>query len=162
MSDQRTYSSAWLCLGFPEEFMDDCCSDVPMDEGDLAGAYEEAQKPPYPRPLQRTLGRRGQFGQPVDNSHVCSFAHLQVQEDLKKGNCETVVIPGGCKSVVQPMDTSLNKPFKGHVRAEWLSFMEKSVTKLEKQQDNDSNHELNVDPFASTDEDENSARDEIQ
>ena len=83
-------------------------------------------------------------------------------EDLKKGNCETVVIPGGCTSVVQPLDVSLNKPFKGHVRAEWLSFMEKSVTELEKQLDNDSNDELSDDLFASSDEDETSARDEIQ
>ena len=81
-------------------------------------------------------------------------------EDLKKGNCETVVIPGGCTSVVQPLDVSLNKPFKGHVRADSLSFMEKSVTELEKQQD-DSNDELSDDPFASSDEDESSARDEI-
>ena len=75
--------------------MDDCCSDAPMDEGDLAGTHKQVQKSPYPRPLQRTFGRGGQYGHPVDNSHVCLFVYLQVLEDLKKGNCETVVIPGG-------------------------------------------------------------------
>ena len=62
----------------------------------------------------------------------------------------------------QPLDVSLNKPFKSHVPAEWLSFMEKSVTELEKQLDNDSNDKLSDDPFASSDEDESSANDEIQ
>ena len=38
-----------------------------------------------------------------------------------------VVIPGGCTSVAQPLDVSVNKPFKGHIRSEWLAFMEKSV-----------------------------------
>ena len=60
------------------------------------------------------------------------------------------------------MDVSLNKPLKGHVHNEWLSFIEKSITELEKQQDSDSNDELSDDPFASSDEDESSARDEIQ
>ena len=43
-----------------------------------------------------------------------------------------------------------------------LSFMEKSVTELEKQQDSDSNDELSDDPFAISGENESSARDEIQ
>ena len=40
--------------------------------------------------------------------------------------------------------------------------MEKSITKLEKQQDSDSNDKLSDDPFASSDKDESSARDETQ
>lgn len=69
-----------------------------------------------------------------------------------------VVIPGGCTSVIQPLDVSLNKPFKGHVRAEWLAFMEKSVMELHKQQEEE--EEMSDDPFESADED--SSNDEIQ
>ena len=83
-------------------------------------------------------------------------------QNLKKGKCETVVIPGGCTTVVQPLDMSLNKPFKGHVRVEWLSFMQKSVMELDKQQEDNSNDELRDDPFASLDEEEHSDQDEIQ
>ena len=67
-----------------------------------------------------------------------------------------VIIPGRCTSVVQPLDVSLNKLFKGHVRVEWLAFMEKAVTELEKQQDD----ELSDDPFASSNEDD--SNDEIK
>ena len=67
----------------------------------------------------------------------------------------TVVVPGGCTSVLQPLDVPLNKPFKGYVRTEWLAFMEKSVTELEQE-----DGETSDDPFASSDEDE--SNDEIR
>ena len=80
-----------------------------------------------------------------------------MKKDLREGNAQSVVILGGCTSVVQPLDVSLNKPFKGHVHVEWLEFMEKSVTELEIQQDEEA--ELSDDPFASSDEESN---DDIQ
>ena len=52
---------------------------------------------------------------------------------MQRGITVSVVIPAGCTSVIQPLDVSLNKPFKGYVRAEWLDFMENSVMVLEKQ-----------------------------
>ena len=63
-----------------------------------------------------------------------------------------VVIPGGCTSVAQPLDVSLNKPFKGHIRFEWLAFMEKSVVEQEKLQEEEE-EEMSDDPFESCDED---------
>ena len=79
-----------------------------------------------------------------------------MKKELQRGNLVPVIIPGGCTSVVQPLDVSLNKPFKCHIRVDWLAFMEKAVTELEKQQDVD----LSDDPFASSDKDD--SNDEIK
>jgi len=37
-----------------------------------------------------------------------------VKKQLRKTNAELAVIPGGCTSVLQPLDVSVNKPFKGN------------------------------------------------
>lgn len=76
---------------------------------------------------------------------------------MHRGNTTFVVIPGGCTSVVQPLDVSLNKPFKGHVRSEWLAFMERWVLEMEKQSEEE---EMSDDPFESDEED--NSNDEIQ
>ena len=56
-------------------------------------------------------------------------AHLtdQVSEALAKANATIVVIPGGCTSKVQPVDTSLNKPIKDIVRGLWEELMVQDV-----------------------------------
>lgn len=61
-------------------------------------------------------------------------AHLT--EDVKKkcGQLRTsmAVIPGGLTSLMQPLDVSLNKPFKDRLRAKWMQWMteeNKPVTK---------------------------------
>ena len=51
---------------------------------------------------------------------------------LSRTNMDIAVIPGGLTSLLQPLDVSLNKPFKGNVREEWNNWMlngEKSFTK---------------------------------
>ncbi|KAG7174204.1 Pogo transposable element-like 7 [Homarus americanus] len=51
---------------------------------------------------------------------------------LKKHNTDTAVIPGGLTSVVQPLDVSLNMPFKDRVRDRWNKRMiegDKTYTK---------------------------------
>lgn len=68
-----------------------------------------------------------------------------------------MLIPGGCTSVVQPLDVSLNKPFKAYVRAEWLTFMEKAVLEAE-----EAEAELSDDPLASSDEEGEENADVLQ
>ena len=77
-------------------------------------------------------------------------AHLAetVAEKLSDGNTFSAVIPGGCTSVLQPLDVALNKPFKSHICNEWLKFMEQSVAALEQEQMESD------DPFSSESESE--------
>ena len=41
-------------------------------------------------------------------------AHLvdSVKQKLKRNKSAQIVIPGGCTSLLQPLDVSLNKPYK--------------------------------------------------
>lgn len=52
-------------------------------------------------------------------------AHLveSVKLALKEANTDIAVIPGGLTSVMQPLDVSLNKPFKDRLRNMWTSWM---------------------------------------
>ena len=59
-------------------------------------------------------------------------AHLvpSVKRLLAAHNTDIAVIPGGLTNIVQPLDVSLNKPFKDRMREKWLNWMtdgEKSV-----------------------------------
>ena len=62
-------------------------------------------------------------------------AHLTdpVAANLKKNKVHTVIIPGGCTSVLQPLDVSLNKPFKAILRHLWQLYMVEKAEELEKQ-----------------------------
>ena len=40
-----------------------------------------------------------------------------------KCNADVVIIPGGCTSIVQPMDRCINKPFKEAMRVSWEEWM---------------------------------------
>ena len=39
-------------------------------------------------------------------------------------NADVLIIPGGCTSIVQPMDKCINKPFKESTRASWQAWRE--------------------------------------
>ena len=57
---------------------------------------------------------------------VFSFsAHLtdKVGDAFKQYNTTIVVIPGGCTSVLQPLDVSVNKPVKSILLQSWEQYM---------------------------------------
>ena len=54
------------------------------------------------------------------------------KEAVKATNSIMAVIPGGTTKYLQPLDISVNRPFKVHIREEWEKWMsegEKSFTK---------------------------------
>ncbi len=52
-------------------------------------------------------------------------AHLTeaVREEFARIGSKLLIIPGGCTSVLQPLDVSLNKPFKSYIRRQWYERM---------------------------------------
>lgn len=57
----------------------------------------------------------------------------------KSTNTKALLVPAGCTSLVQPLDVSLNKPFKNKMRDEWKRWLdvpveEQQLTKSGKRQ----------------------------
>ena len=52
-------------------------------------------------------------------------AHLtdSVTKDVKNCNTDVAVIPGDLTGMLQPLDVSLNKPFKDALRRQWMEWM---------------------------------------
>ena len=43
----------------------------------------------------------------------------EIKQRLAKGNTDIAIIPGGMTSMIQPLDVSINKPFKGLFQEKW-------------------------------------------
>ena len=54
-----------------------------------------------------------------------------VATEFERQKVHTVVIPGGCTSILQPLDVSLNKPFKSILRRHWQQYMFDKTEELE-------------------------------
>ena len=52
-------------------------------------------------------------------------AHFTNEVKAAFACCKTTVllIPGGCTSVLQPLDVCVNKPFKNYIRQSWMQYM---------------------------------------
>ena len=50
-----------------------------------------------------------------------------VKRALTRENTNLAVIPGGLTSILQPLDVSLNKPFKDGVRKRWMERMAEGI-----------------------------------
>ena len=46
-----------------------------------------------------------------------------VNSSMKKMNVLPAVIPGGCTSLLQPLDVCINKPLKDHAKKLWMVYM---------------------------------------
>ena len=62
---------------------------------------------------------------------VCDAFEAHVTERVKtaltRENTNLAVIPGGLTSILQPLDVSLNKPFKDGVRKRWMEWMAEGI-----------------------------------
>ena len=68
----------------------------------------------------------------IVNSYKPHRSETSMEVVKEHCNAECVIIPGGCTSIVQPMDCCINKPFKEHIRASWQEWMrqDKAKTKM--------------------------------
>ena len=64
----------------------------------------------------------------VGHVHLCD----RLKRQLNAGNTHQAVIPGGCTSLLQLLDLSLNKPFKGNIRQMWNEWMESGTKEYTK------------------------------
>ncbi len=86
--------------------------------------------------IDGVLNKSCQFNQPGAESLVMdSFsAHLtdNVKDKLESNKVHTTIVPGGCTSMLHPLDVSLNKPFKAILRRLWQQYMMESAEELER------------------------------
>lgn len=51
-------------------------------------------------------------------------ASHKVEEVENIQNTHAVLLPGGCTSLIQPLDVALNKPFKDRMRSQWKRWLD--------------------------------------
>ena len=47
-----------------------------------------------------------------------------IKKKLKEMKTDTVIIPGELTAMVQPLDVSINQPFKNSVKKQWTTWMD--------------------------------------
>ena len=73
--------------------------------------------------LQHVIGREEKRCLLVVNSYKPHQAAASIEIAQCECNADVVIIPGGCTSIVQPMDRCINKPFKDSMRVSWEEWM---------------------------------------
>ena len=71
-----------------------------------------------------------------ERSILCLHAHLtaSVVAEYQKQQIHKAVIPGGCTSILKPLDVSLNKPFKALLRSQWQQYILEETEKVEQEE----------------------------
>ena len=59
----------------------------------------------------------------VVDSYKSHKSEESIEIAKRRCNSEVIIIPGGCTSIIQPMDKCINKPFKTYMRQEWQEWM---------------------------------------
>ena len=80
----------------------------------------------------KTVWKKRRGGRNKQNSLLVLDAVRCHRQDSVKGvlrnmNTDLAIIPGGMTSVLQPLDVSLNKPFKSNLRSKWNSWLDGQV-----------------------------------
>ena len=63
-----------------------------------------------------------------DSTLLLNSFWVHITNGVKKSNVVAAVIHGGCTSKIQPLDVSINKPFKAELRKCWTAYMLNAVT----------------------------------
>ena len=84
------------------------------------------------------IAKSCQYNKPAGESILVmdSFSvHLTdaVMEKLHTNSVHTVIVPGGCTLILQPLDVSLNKPLMAILRRLWQQYMLDNAEELERQ-----------------------------
>ncbi|KFD59836.1 hypothetical protein M514_27988, partial [Trichuris suis] len=85
-----------------------------MDEGGVRLRIDNVWKKRPERANNRSLLVWDSF-----RSHVTQ----RIKSYINECKIETAVIPGGLTSILQPLNVCVNKPFKDHMRKEWMEWM---------------------------------------
>ena len=65
----------------------------------------------------------------VMDSFRCHFTD-KVKKEVRKAGGTTAIIPGGCTPVLQPLDVSINKPFKAAVKTQWVTYIRNEARRV--------------------------------
>ena len=69
--------------------------------------------------VKYTKGRHAPYIFDTFKGHLAE----DVLQRMESNNITVVTVSGGCTSKVQPLDVSLNKPFKAVVHGAWEDYM---------------------------------------
>lgn len=83
----------------------------------------------YQHWLVRVFGKEKERRLLVVDSYKPHQSEESITMAKERCNADVIIIPGGCTSIVQPMDKCINKPFKENMRQSWQGWMREGRAK---------------------------------
>ena len=83
----------------------------------------------YQHWLVRVFGKEKERRLLVVDSYKPHQSEESITMAKERCNADVIIIPGGCTSIVQPMDKCINKPFKESMRQSWQGWMREGRAK---------------------------------